>query len=290
MKEKSIIRLGQAEQWEKDKVAVFLESQGDVETHAHSFFELAYITGGTAIHTLNGVTENAKEGDYFLVDYGGVHSYTCSRNFTLINCLFYPEIIDETLIGCRSAENLLQICLIRYYRQYRGQSIANRTFHDSDGTIKNLLMELHREFREKKMGYEEMFRCKLLEILIQIMRNNFTENCVDFFQNTDKSVVGELIAYINKHYKGKALLNRFCREHHYSVPYISRVFRQETGTPASEYLRRIRMQKACELLTGSDLQVQEIARSCGYEDMAHFRKIFSEMFHMSPREYKKYKK
>ncbi len=290
MEKKCILHFDEAAQGGKDKIAVFLERQRDMWVHAHSFFELVYITGGTAVHTLNGITENVKKGDFFLVDYGSAHSYTDSKDFSLINCLFCPEIIDETLIGCESAESLLQICLVRYYRQYQGQSIANHMFHDSDGIIEKLLMELYKEFTEKKMGYEEILRCKLLEILIQIMRNNLTENRMKFVKNTDKSVVGELIAYTHMHYKEKALLNRFCEEHHYSVPYISRIFRQETGMPASEYLRRVRMQKVCDLLTGSDLQVQEIARFCGYEDMAHFRRVFSEIFHMSPREYRRYKK
>ena len=271
---------------ENAKIAVIGETQGDVKTHDHNFFELAYITGGTAVHTLNGMTEQVGRGDYFLVDYGSVHSYTDSRNFSLINCLFYPEIIDETLIGCKSVENLLQVCLIRYYRHYAGQSIANRTFHDSDGSIQSILTELEQECTQRQIGYEEIFRCRLLEILIRTMRKAVSEKSSDFAGNTDKTVVSELVAFINKNYAEKSLLNRFCEEHHYSVPYISRIFHQETGISASEYLRRVRMEIACGLLNGSNMQVQEIARSCGYEDVTHFRKLFSEMFHMTPRDFR----
>lgn len=43
--------------------------------HGHNFFELAYITGGTAEHTLENEGKTISAGDYFFVDYGCLHGF-----------------------------------------------------------------------------------------------------------------------------------------------------------------------------------------------------------------------
>ena len=97
------------------------------------FLELAYVTGGNAIQNLAGKKEWVKEGDYFIIDYGAVHSYQECKNFTLINCLFLPEAIDDVLEGCHSLEEMLRICMIRYYRKaFEQEKTANRIFHITD--------------------------------------------------------------------------------------------------------------------------------------------------------------
>ena len=79
-----------------------------IQMHGHNFFELAYITGGTAEHTLENEGKTISAGDYFFVDYGCLHGFQNCKNLTLINCLFLPETVDETLQGCRSFSQLLQ--------------------------------------------------------------------------------------------------------------------------------------------------------------------------------------
>ena len=60
--------------------------QTDMESHNHDFFELVYVVK-EAVHTLNS-QEGFERRDYFIIDYGSVHSYSKSEDFTLINCIF----------------------------------------------------------------------------------------------------------------------------------------------------------------------------------------------------------
>ena len=84
-----------------------------------------------------------------------------------------------------------------------------------------------------------------------------------------------------------ALLGDFCQEYHYSLQYVSRKFKQETGFTASEYLQKKRLEKSCELLICSDMSIQEIAHQIGYEDTRFFNQLFQKKLKMSPREYRK---
>ena len=270
-----------------DKLLVKPFVQSDVTSHDHDCFELAYVTGGTAVQTLNGVAETVRKGDYFIIDYGSEHSYQNTRNFTLINCLFLSEIIDDTLAGCRSFDELLRVCLIRYHRQYLGKTPVYRIFHDEDGRILNLLQGMREEYLSKSTGYREIFRGRLLEILILTMRKVVEEHDSRNDQSNRSEMVMEAIHYLEMHYSDKAVLGNFCNEHHYSQQYVSRRFKQETGLTALEYLQKIRIEKCCELLAGSEMSIQEIAHSVGYEDAKFFQQVFKRMVKMSPREYRR---
>ena len=96
------MELDQLSEEKNDQVYIMPFQQSDIELHDHNFLELAYVTGGNAIQNLAGKKERVKEGDYFIIDYGAVHSYQECKNFTLINCLFLPEAIDDVLEGCHS--------------------------------------------------------------------------------------------------------------------------------------------------------------------------------------------
>lgn len=270
-----------------DKVAVLPFWQVDIGNHQHHFFELAYVTGGCALHTLNGNTAMVREGDYFIMDYDSVHSYAQTADFTLINCMFLPEVIDYTLRGCRTFDELMRVCLMRYYKQYSGQNAVNRIFRDEDGRILQLLTGAQAEYLNKNVGYTEIFRGRLMEILILTMRRVLSgERSKDQVQ-PQSTIVLEAVQYLDTHYRDKALLGDFCQEYHYSLQYVSRKFKQETGFTASEYLQKKRLAKSCELLICSDMSIQEIAHQIGYEDTRFFTQIFQKKLKMSPREYRK---
>ena len=97
----------------------------------------------------------------------------------------------------------------------------------------------------------------------------------------------EAIRYLDGNYRDRAVLKHFCQEYHYSLTYISRRFRQETEMTVLEYLQKVRVEKGCELLAGSDLRVSEVARAVGYEDAKFFHTVFKRMLKMSPGEYRK---
>ncbi len=270
-----------------DKVAVLPFWQVDIGNHQHHFFELAYVTGGCALHTLNGSTTVIREGDYFIMDYDSVHSYAQTANFTLINCMFLPEVIDYTLRGCRTFDELMRVCLMRYYKQYSGQNAVNRIFRDEDGRILQLLTGAQAEYLNKNVGYTEIFRGRLMEILILTMRRVLCGEVAKDQIQPQSTIVLEAVQYLDTHYQGKALLGDFCQKYHYSLQYVSRKFKQETGFTASEYLQKKRLEKSCELLICSDMSIQEIAHQIGYEDTRFFNQIFQKKMKMSPREYRK---
>ena len=68
--------------------------------------------------------------------------------------------------------------------------------------------------------------------------------------------------------------------------YLCRIFSKKYGCPPKDYLVRIRLQRAAELLQNKGSSVREAARAVGYEDMYTFSKIFKKKYGLSPMQYK----
>ncbi len=64
--------------------------------------------------------------------------------------------------------------------------------------------------------------------------------------------------------------------------YLSRIFSQEMGCGIFQYLRRLRMERAAELLKGGGLNVTEVAMEVGYSSPSHFSTAFHETFGCCP--------
>ncbi len=77
-------------------------------------------------------------------------------------------------------------------------------------------------------------------------------------------------------------LEELGREVGVSQFYLSRIFSEETGATIPQFLRRIRMQRAAELLRGGRHNVTEAAFAVGYSSLGHFSKSFCEVIGCCP--------
>lgn len=71
-----------------------------------------------------------------------------------------------------------------------------------------------------------------------------------------------------------------------NAAYLGQLFKAETGMGFNDYLLRIRMEKAKQLLDSTDLKVYEIASAVGYNDMDWFYTKFKHYTGVNPSEYK----
>jgi YesN/AraC family two-component response regulator len=64
------------------------------------------------------------------------------------------------------------------------------------------------------------------------------------------------------------------------------VFKRDTGITLTEYITRERMQRACRLLSTTNLQIQTVALHCGIMDVQYFSKLFKKHIGKTPKEYR----
>lgn len=96
-----------------------------------------------------------------------------------------------------------------------------------------------------------------------------------------------MIEFINKAYQDASLsLSTVASKFALTESYISQFFKEQTGENFSSYLEKIRMQHACELLTESDLPINEIAQRVGYYSDQVFRRAFKRFHGVTPNEFR----
>lgn len=76
----------------------------------------------------------------------------------------------------------------------------------------------------------------------------------------------------------------------YSVSHYSMVFRKKTSRSPIEYFIFLKVQRACQMLDLTDLNIKEISLQLAFEDQFYFSRIFKKVMGISPLDYRKKKK
>ena len=108
-------------------------------------------------------------------------------------------------------------------------------------------------------------------------------------KRSERNVIAEILHYIDQHLDEDLSLFTVAGRFYLSREYISRRFKQETGVTLSEYVERLRIDKAKVLLGNPQIRVADIAAMVGYEDEKYFSKVFKKQTGSSPRQYRKYR-
>ncbi len=256
------------------------------DPHDHHFLELSYILKGEADHDLDGKIDRLRAGNYIIVDYGSRHSYRNPQDapFTNIDCLFLPEVLDPALKGTRTLRAVLEHYLLHFQMHSPIQNPARMVFYDADGTVLELLEKIRLEQRIRAPGYGELIRCYLMEILLFTLRR---------MEGVDSAMESEELyarvgSYVAEHFREEALsLSSIARVMGYSLPYLSKKFKEASGIGFTRYLQRYRMMQACRYLSVGNMAISQVAERVGYRDIKSFASVFKREMGLSPRAFRK---
>ena len=92
--------------------------------------------------------------------------------------------------------------------------------------------------------------------------------------------------YIEKNYTLNITLEDVSREVNISSYYLSRIFKEGTGENFIDYLTKLRIEKAKELLSTTQYSMKEICAKSGYSDPNYFSKTFKKNVGVTPTEYR----
>lgn len=256
-----------------------------VPAHSHLFFELTYIRSGIVEHAIDGRTNILRAGDYFLVDYGSIHSYRSleDRSFSNVDCLFLPEAVDPLLKEEKNLKAVFSHYLVNYNLLLLPQDPTKMIFHDTDGKIWESLSTIKSEINTKEPGYMEMIRCLLVKILLLTMRRMKDASVASGVQK----ISSYLTTYVSKHYMEEVSLTALAEKMNYSLPYVSKCFKDEMGFSFVQYLQHYRIKQASKLLLSTAKNIPEVAELVGYRDVKFFSKVFKSITGYTPATFRK---
>ena len=148
-------------------------------------------------------------------------------------------------------------------------------------------MEYH--FLSRQDYLTSLLALNTMDEIQQWFINKIASACRDVVSSKEKqgsSSVERAKAYIAERYNKDISLDDVSREMDISPYYFSKLFKEETGENFIEYLTSIRINKAKQLISGTDMSMKEICTEVGYADPNYFSRIFKKNVGVTPTEYK----
>jgi len=105
-------------------------------------------------------------------------------------------------------------------------------------------------------------------------------------ESRSTDLIARLHAYIESHLGEDLSLNRLGEVVFLNASYLSRVYKQLTGTGLTEYITDYRIAKAKQLLRDPGLKIQEIGSRVGFDSPSYFGQVFKRKTEMTPQEYR----
>ena len=105
--------------------------------------------------------------------------------------------------------------------------------------------------------------------------------------SSDTKVIASVRRYVQEHYAEHMELETIARQVYLTPAYLSTLFREQTGEGIKDYIMKIRIEKAKELLSDINYNVSEIADMVGYTDSKYFAKVFKKYVGVKPTDYRK---
>lgn len=231
--------------------------------HGRLDYCLIYLVSGQLQDIITADTVLVSPGDAVIIPPNTPWKFSCTGDHIGFYCVHFTG---------SEVENLLNEYRIKLFPNVNKISTNN---------------ELPKRFNRLFDGFSKKDRYKTRElanfldgILIEAARS--IEN-----EKFDKSILSKSIRYINEFYTTSIKIATLAKMENMCVTLYNKHFKSIMGIPPTKYIIKLRMQYACELLSNSEMQINQIANLCGYKDDNFFIRVFKKYLGCSPLIYKK---
>lgn len=252
--------------------------------HCHDFAELVVVTAGNGVQVINRVDYPVAAGDVFLLQGFSEHAFREREKVSLLNIQYAPERLPLPLAFLRKIPGYnVMFQLEPTLRTPRSFKHRLHLEPDDLAAVVEMGLRLRRELEERAAGFEAAAFSLLLELITSVSRRY---SVIHADNHAALVRMGEVISRLESDPAAAWTLAKIARLAKTSPNNLLRLFKAATGDSPIDYLIRLRLRRAAELLTSTDLSVTEIAFECGFHDANYFSKKFSSLYRLAPRQYR----
>lgn len=212
------------------------------------------------------VKDKAEIDEAYLRQIDKIKEYVLSYNTADVS-----NLIDK-LFSKDSIRNLSIKSISRIYRKS-----VNRLYEAASESELNV-------FNDKDKPFNSFNSLSDLKIHLKTLIFEFIMRHKD--QTSEKSISDLVKKYVNDNYSKDIDMAVVSNMVSLSYSHFSKIFKDETGMNFSDYLTKIRMEKALEMLSNPINKVNDISKGVGYNNPKHFTRAFKNHFGFSPSEYR----
>jgi AraC-like DNA-binding protein len=155
----------------------------------------------------------------------------------------------------------------------------NNLYYLNNHKVSSLFLKIYSEFLSNDELSRLVIEGLMLEVTAELGRVNCGSHGMPYYVKKAGEIINE---QFNKELSIQYIASELCIH----PVYFAKLFKKHTGFSTGEYIRKIRVERASEMLSGSSASLAEIAYSCGFFDQSHFSKIFKKLTGLSPARYR----
>lgn len=242
--------------------------------HCHDFIELSIALSGSINYMIDDKYHYLRRGQVLILNPGIYHNELLDEN-TKVSIL-HIGITNVNLINDK--KNFIEL---KY-----NSSILTLNKYEED--FLKSCDEIIKEEKNKNFAYSLILKSLVMKLLVIIFREielndkylctgNYSIECRE-----KQNIVNTIRDYLEENYMKEVSLDKISKNMYLSSVYISKIFKEETGDSPINYLIKIRLSKAKQLLTESNLPIKVVAQSVGYNDAYYFSKLFKKYYGVPP--------
>lgn len=161
-----------------------------------------------------------------------------------------------------------------------------------DDFVLNLISELVAEVVRNKPS-SQTFAAEYLSALINYLFRHYGDNAQAEDEDSIIDTVGyselsrEIIKYLEQHCDREIPLQEIADQLGFNKNYICAAFKRDTGMTIGHCQTAIRIRRAAELISFSDMSLNQVASATGFVNPSHFNRIFKKVVKISPGQYRR---
>lgn len=147
---------------------------------------------------------------------------------------------------------------------------------------KSLCYQLFLEMQHDDLSRDIIIEEKCIDLIHLLISRKEKE------KNTPPRWIDQIESKIRSEYSEAINLQEWAAEFGIHPVHLSRYFKKFKGLTMGAFQRKIRLEKAFQLMHQADLSLTQIALDCGFADQSHFIRSFKSLYSVSPKIFRKY--
>lgn len=287
------------------------QDERSVEMHCHTFYEMFLIDRGSSRHFYMGTESLLIPGDVLIVSPHEPHGLSMKAHVSIYNIQFIPEALSaevrqelqrdgfllsgygrvqpERMMAWQNAE----VNKADYYKYGELQETGYEINKNRQGVIHLQPQESSfiRQFCERTILLsgasdiaESMMKIRYTELVLLTVMRAFdrSRQIYGTFSKENQRVVSETLLYIEAHLSDNLNFNELALEYGYSANYFRKIFRDITGFSPVQYVNRLRISVACQMMQEEHVPAADAAAAVGIYDTNYFVRMFKKIMGVTP--------
>lgn len=249
----------------------YYDSDWESVLHTHHFTELFFVVSGKGNFSIEGETFCVQPDDVIIVNPNVSHiEFGDKRNN-----------LEYIVLGI---ENLK----FSFQEKEHNPDYEIRNFRESKADLLFYLQQILKETHEKRENYSIICHDLLESFLLLLSRKIQTELSFE----PSKRALQEcrfVEQYLNEHFSEDITLQTLSDITFRNKYYLGHIFKEYKGMSPINYLIKLRIQEAMNLLENSNYSIAKICQAVGFSSQSYFTQVFKRETGISPNKYRQQK-